>query len=287
MPNTVYNTAQDSIFEPDTIPEILYVHHFGNPDDPKPSQALHTHTDAAELIFIEEGTCKYMVDHQKYEAKAGDLILLNSNILHGLSLTDEAYPKLYEIGISKLQIKGLESLQIIDSKLCPLVSAKKRLPIIKDYIHMLASIAGDQEYETIKEAGSSLTVSLLVYIHKLLLAESSASEGSQDYNLGLRIKEFIDAHYLEDLKLADIAAALHVNAYYLSHTFKKIIGYSPIQYMIHRRIGEAQNLLINSDYSITEIALRCGYNNSNYFQVVFNSIVGMPPGKYRKSWRQS
>lgn len=87
------------------------------------------------------------------------------------------------------------------------------------------------------------------------------------------------------MKFASAAEALHVNAYYLSHTFKKIIGYSPMQYITRRRIGEAQNLLITTNRTVTDIALQCGYNNSNYFQVVFNNIVGMPPGKYRKAWK--
>ncbi|MDM8143830.1 helix-turn-helix transcriptional regulator, partial [Megamonas hypermegale] len=60
---------------------------------------------------------------------------------------------------------------------------------------------------------------------------------------------------------------------------------SPMQYVIQQRIKEAQNLLLSTDLTITEIAFHCGYNNSNYFQSVFNNIVGMPPGKYRKSWK--
>lgn len=57
-----------------------------------------------------------------------------------------------------------------------------------------------------------------------------------------------------------------------------------MQYIIRRRIGEAQNLLISTDRSITDIALSCGYNNSNYFQSVFKNLVGMTPGQYRRDW---
>mgnify|MGYP002224503495 CR=1 FL=1 len=51
--------------------------------------------------------------------------------------------------------------------------------------------------------------------------------------------------------------------------FKEETGFSPMQYVTRRRIGEAQNLLINTQLSITEIAANVGYNNSNYFQNVF------------------
>ena len=49
---------------------------------------------------------------------------------------------------------------------------------------------------------------------------------------------------------------------------------------------EAQTLLLTTNMTITDIAMQCGYNNSNYFQSVFSNIVGMPPGKYRKTWVQ-
>ena len=60
-----------------------------------------------------------------------------------------------------------------------------------------------------------------------------------------------------------------------------------MQYIIRRRIGEAQNLLITTRRSITDIALSCGYNNSNYFQSVFKRLVGMTPGQYRRDWGQN
>ena len=104
--------------------------------------------------------------------------------------------------------------------------------------------------------------------------------------MSTRIKDYIDAHYLEDLKLPDIAAALHINPYYLSHTFKALTGVSPMSYIIQRRIDEAQSLLLTTNLTITAIAIECGYNNSNYFQSVFKNIVGMTPGKYRKMWKQ-
>ena len=115
-------------------------------------------------------------------------------------------------------------------------------------------------------------------------AQLSAEKSLQ--GIGVRIKEYIDAHYLEDLKLPEIASALHINPYYLSHTFKDLTGSSPMSYIIQRRIDEAQSLLLTTNLTITAIAMECGYNNSNYFQSVFKNIVGMTPGKYRKMWKQ-
>ena len=94
-------------------------------------------------------------------------------------------------------------------------------------------------------------------------------------------KDFIDAHYTEQIKLEDIAGAVYTNVYNLSKVFKAEIGISPMKYVILRRMGEAQNLLINTDMTITRIAMSVGYNNSNYFQNVFKEFMNMTPKEYR------
>ena len=57
-----------------------------------------------------------------------------------------------------------------------------------------------------------------------------------------------------------------------------------MQYIMSRRIGKAQSLLISTDYSITDIAFMVGYHDSNYFINIFKKTVGTSPLKYRKSW---
>ena len=78
--------------------------------------------------------------------------------------------------------------------------------------------------------------------------------------------------------------ALHISPYYLSHVFKQMSGYSPVQYLLRRRIGEAQTLLITTDLSITRIAELVGYDTQSYFNLQFTKNVGMSPGKFRQNY---
>ncbi len=78
--------------------------------------------------------------------------------------------------------------------------------------------------------------------------------------------------------------ALHISPYYLSHVFKQMSGYSPVQYLLRRRIGEAQTLLITTDLSITRIAEMVGYDTQSYFNLQFTKNVGMPPNKFRQNY---
>jgi AraC-like DNA-binding protein len=276
---TAYN-----IFELNTQPRLVYLQEISKTQLIGP-KALHTHPDITEIFFVESGGNQCTIDNRSYAIENGDIVFINTNVLH--SFFDQECDDFSAclIGICGLHLKGLENGQLLDKKICPVIKSRSREPLLRQYFNLLRSLAPESKERTAAEAANNIMKSLLIVSYELI-RNSKMPLGGQEYNLGLRIKEFIDEHYLEDLKLAAIAEALHVNAYYLSHTFKKILGYSPIQYMIHRRIGEAQNLLINTNLTVTEIALRCGYNNSNYFQVVFNGIVGMPPGKYRKAWRQ-
>ena len=102
-------------------------------------------------------------------------------------------------------------------------------------------------------------------------------------SLARQVQEYIDHHFREPLTLQELGEALHASPYYLSHVFKESSGYSPMQYLTRRRIGEAQNLLVETDLPISRIAEEVGYDTQNYFNLQFSKHVGMPPRKFRQS----
>ncbi|MCH4167368.1 MAG: AraC family transcriptional regulator [Megasphaera sp.] len=276
-----FSELTNSIFKINTAPRLFTMRHYEKQDKPV-FRSLHTHEDMAVFFFVLTGSCIAAIDNTKYTLIEGDIALINSGVLHNLEKSDDC--EAVQLGIKNLYLKDLERNHLIKASLSPVVKSGSHCDLVRAYIAALLTLAPKGKSERISHSATHITQGLLYVLEDLILSHATEQQG-QDYNLGLQIKEYIDEHYLENLKLPDIAAALHVNTYYLSHVFKKMLGYSPIQYITHRRIGEAQNLLLSTNHTITEIAMRCGYNNSNYFQVVFNNIVGMPPGKYRKAWK--
>jgi len=105
----------------------------------------------------------------------------------------------------------------------------------------------------------------------------------ESHILGLRIQEYIDQHYNEPLTLQSIGEALHISPYYLCHVFKETIGYSPVQYLLRRRIGEAQTLLLQTDLPISQISEMVGYETQSYFNLQFTKHIGVSPKKYRQN----
>lgn len=95
---------------------------------------------------------------------------------------------------------------------------------------------------------------------------------------------FIDEHFTENISVEELSNIANMSISGFSHHFKKVMGLSPLQYLIHLKIGLGQKLLITTDKSITEISMSLGYDNVSHFNNQFKKFVGTSPQNYRKLW---
>lgn len=246
-------------------------------------RTMHMHTNLVEILLVYNGNGIYMIENDKYTAQKGDLILYNSNILHdefggsGTSLCT------YCLAISNLKLDNLEKNKIISPEYIPVISLGKFFDeFLSLFECMEHTITENEPYST--EFAHFLTEAIIVKICHIIKTNGIHRQ-QEIVSLSDKVKNYIDNHYNEQISLEQIADAVKANKYYLSHMFKAKTGFSPLQYVVRRRIGEAQNLLINTNMSITQIAATVGYNNSNYFQNIFRKYMGMTPGHYRKKWK--
>lgn len=100
-------------------------------------------------------------------------------------------------------------------------------------------------------------------------------------SLPLRVLRYLNDHFRDDLSLNDLADAFHISVSHIIHIFNPLFGLSPIQYLIRRRIGEAQLLLRCTSQSAGEIAAQVGIMNRNYFYRTFKRLTGLSPSQYR------
>lgn len=98
----------------------------------------------------------------------------------------------------------------------------------------------------------------------------------------LHALSYIQHHYAEDPSLEETAAAVHISGAYLSRLFKQAFDTSYSAFLSEIKISHAQQLLVNTSLSISQVAYQCGYHNSNYFCDAFKKVIGVPPLKYRK-----
>lgn len=97
----------------------------------------------------------------------------------------------------------------------------------------------------------------------------------------LQAVAYIDDHYAEKVTLEQIAAQSHMNSTYMSELFKKEMGVTLNDYINNLRIIHACEYLRFSNYSMGQIAERCGFNDQNYFTKVFKKFLNTTPSQYR------
>lgn len=101
-----------------------------------------------------------------------------------------------------------------------------------------------------------------------------------------QIASFINTNYSDPITLSIIAENFNISRWYLSRNFKKITGFSIIEYLNRIRIKEAEILLKTTNYTIGKIASQVDFDNYTHFTRVFKSFVGISPSKYRSQYKK-
>lgn len=97
----------------------------------------------------------------------------------------------------------------------------------------------------------------------------------------LRAKDRIDAAPEQDWSVAAMAGVSCVSVEHFARSFQAAFGMPPHRYLLTRRIEAASALLRDTDLSITDIALRTGWNSLGTFSRTFRDITGLPPSQVR------
>ena len=129
---------------------------------------------------------------------------------------------------------------------------------------------------------------LLLTILEYRLPEENI--GSHDTPLTLPIMEavyYMETHYAESLTIEKAAGISNYSAAYFSRLFKKQLGKTYSEYLSHIRIKNVSRLLLNTDKSITEIAIETGYQYPGNLSAAFRQKTGLSPQQYRKQRKSS
>ena len=137
--------------------------------------------------------------------------------------------------------------------------------------------------QTARNAKTPLLQALLLQMSALSPTSLTPSpSGGGEFPLPFAMLQHLNAHFTEDLSLSELSEQFHVSTSHMIHVFKAQFGLTPIQYVIRRRIGEAQHLLRTTEDSAGDIAGRVGMVNRNYFYRMFKRLVELSPVQYRE-----
>lgn len=97
--------------------------------------------------------------------------------------------------------------------------------------------------------------------------------------------DYINEHLSEEISLKMLADLIGMSQYHFGRLFKQSTGLSPYKYILQQRINLAKKSLVQSNVSIAEVALDCGFTHQSHLNRHFKSFVGTTPRKYMNSFK--
>ncbi|MBZ6527164.1 helix-turn-helix transcriptional regulator [Aerococcaceae bacterium DSM 111021] len=227
------------------------------------------------LLYIVKGAANYVVNERQGDVKKRDMILLNPETV--LEITP-----LRKVEWIKISLTGILFTSSLD------IDSNSRMFItedtsqsIKRYLD-LAILEYNHRFR-----GTELILKKLlecIMVHVLRNSELSIKDASvQVKNDEIeRIQQYIRQNYSEKITLDDLSSHVGINKYYLIRLFKQKTGLSPIDYLIHVRLAEAEKLLATSNVTISKISDMVGFHSPSHFSKTFKESNHCTPSAFRK-----
>lgn len=238
----------------------------------------HTH-HFTELFYVLDGKGDFLVEDECFPVKPNDLIIINPHVEHTeKTLTHD--PMEYIV----FAVEGMAFTPLVSKEIKKSYSYYS-YPSPENHLMKFSQIILKEFKE--KKPGfdivcQSLLQALLIFISRdqnLSIISDSIYKISRECALA---KRYIDTNYAQEITLDTLAEITHINKFYLAHSFSDYMGRSPINYLNDVRVKASMELLINTSYSIAQVASGTGFSSQSYFSQVFRKDVGMTPQQYRK-----
>lgn len=241
---------------------------------------LHYHKEN-ELYLLLKGRVKYFIDNKTFVVNEGDLVIIPPGILHSTDTDDCLYNERLLISFGNdfffksisPQLKELMGETIIHIP-------KENRPLIENMFYKI-----EAEYDSKRENKDVFLklyiTELLMYLHRYRILDAQ-NELNTD-KIIQKVKQYINLNFENEILLSDLSKNFALTESYLSKRFKSVIGTGINEYINYVRIEHAEKLLKTENLPITEVATRCGFNDSSYFAAVFKKLKGITPYKFSKN----
>ena len=100
-----------------------------------------------------------------------------------------------------------------------------------------------------------------------------------------KVRDYIDAHITGPVLVADLCALIQRSEAHFSRSFKRTFGETPHAFLIRRRLELAAQYMLDTDASLSDIAVRCGFTDHAHLCKHFRQLTGQPPASWRRARR--
>lgn len=249
----------------------------------------HWHT-ALEIILPMENWYDATVDNKNYHVLPGEILIIPSGSMHSLRAPQSGTRFIFLFDVSSIAtLHGFTQIESIFTP--PQCISKASHPQIYDdayqiLMQMRNEYFGEKDFAELSIFSLLLNLFVIIgsnHLNSLNFFSSMRPSKQKAYiNKFNTVMEYIDAHYMSDLSLDEVAAAAGFSKFHFSRLFKQYTGFTFCDYIRHRKIKVAEELLNQSDLSVTEIAMQSGFVSLSTFNRVFRQLKNCSPTEYRE-----
>lgn len=254
---------------------------------------LRTHWhEHMQMYYFITGSALLECNRKCFTVQPQDIVIINSNELHYMeSLSDDLAFYVIRVDLPFLFSNQVDLCQT--KYFSPLSQNRMTLHnLIRDDAEVLNCIVTTIEEYSARKIGFELAVKSSIYrllvqllrghIHKIMSSDELASKVDSLKRFDFILK-FIAAHYTEKISAIDLAEQAHITVFHFCRLFKQLTGKTLTHYINELRLEKACQYLKESDLTITEVALHCGFDGINYFSRLFRQHYHTSPTNYKKS----
>ena len=245
----------------------------------------HCHNQV-EVFHVETGSCRFLLDEEIYDMHAGDFLLIPPMKLH--------YTR-YLFGTCRRTALYFSPTDADDTVLDLLPDGRSFLEKVRvfqipeGHMEQVHDCLGRLLKESRMRDSYSPPMQRLCLQELLLLfgrlatflGDAPLDIHTTDQQI-IRAARFISDSYMHPITSRDVANAVGFSPNYLSRKFHEAAGIGLHEYLVFIRLHHAALELRSTRDSITTIAFRCGFSDSNYFKDAFKKKYGVTPSYYRK-----
>ena len=247
---------------------------------------LHWHSEI-EMLYVKNGAISVTVEERKYVLNRGDIIFIEPEKIH--TVNPFFLPLEYDAAVFSASALSLNSEHFFGRDIImPLVNGGSEFSGIidssfKDYEKLLIQAEILLNKESSKAAVFAALIGIISIIYDGGYIKKSSGQISKYSHDIKKCLEYISENYSRKIKLSELSDLIHVSKNYFCGYFKKFTGITPFEQINETRVKKAAALLSDSDLTVSEIAVKCGFENLSYFTRKFKSIIGCTPIDYRKA----
>jgi AraC-like DNA-binding protein len=250
----------------------------------------HFHREV-ELIHFKQGQGTQFVGDSMKRFKAGDVVLVGSNLPHYWRFDDGPEIDVRVTHFSE-NFWGGSFLDLPENTLLRalLEKARRGLQVEGDAKHQVPRLLE----QLLDSAGMARVILLMKTMHVLAESDQLQPLASLGFNQSLGeaehlrinlIYEYSLRHFRRPIQLEEIAAVAHISPNSFCRFFKSRTRKTYSRFLLELRVGHACKLLIENNLSIKQLCYESGFNNFTSFYKYFKLITGKSPLSYQLSFK--